>query len=32
MADNKIIDLQEKVLTKDEIEKDYVDINKPARS
>jgi len=31
MADNKIIDLQEKVLTKDEIEKDYVDIKQASQ-
>jgi len=31
MADNKIIDLQEKVLTKDEIERDYVDIKQASQ-
>ena len=31
MVDNKIIDLQEKVLTKDEIEQDYVDIKQASQ-
>jgi hypothetical protein len=31
MVENKIIDLQEKVLTKDEIEKDYVDIKQASQ-
>ncbi len=31
MVDNKIIDLQEKTLTKDEIERDYVDIKQASQ-
>ena len=31
MVDNKIIDLQEKVLTRDEIERDYVDIKQASQ-
>ena len=31
MIDNKIIDLQEKVLTKDEIDRDYVDIKQASQ-